>query len=255
MHLSTIQQGELQRQPLPAHLAREPSHPASFTSQPLTLDPRLRADVRAGPVNSKLYSGFIEHLGRCIYGGLLDDPDAPSPSSLLQPQETDKEYTKGRLGWRKDVNSLLAAGKDAALLPTQASVNDGGLEIPLMRWPGGNYVSNYHWQDGVGPVAERPKRIELAWLGRPETNAFGTNEFLELCEANGWEAYICLNMGSGTYEEALAWVEYCNGTGDTYWANLRRKHGREESWGVKYWGLGNESEYERTAGARGAARV
>jgi alpha-N-arabinofuranosidase len=112
----------------------------------------------------------------------------------------------------------------------------------MMRWPGGNYVSNYHWQDGIGPVDQRPKRVELAWR-TAEDNRFGTDEFMDMCRANKWEPFICLNMGTGTLEEALAWVEYCNSTGDTYWANLRRKHtGRDEPHNVKYWGLGNESE-------------
>lgn len=244
MHLSTIQQGVLQGRPLPVHLPRTPLHPKSFTPIPLTLDPRLVADVRAGPVSSKLYSGFIEHLGRCIYGGLLDDPRDPSSSSLLEPQDVsssdpNQPHTKGRLGWRSDVRKILKS--------------DGELAIPLMRWPGGNFVSNYHWQDGVGPIADRPPTVELAWLGDPETNAFGTDEFIEMCKANGWEPYICLNMGSGTLEEALAWVEYCNGTGETKWAKMRRRNtGRDEAYGVKYWGLGNESEYKR--GRRGDSR-
>jgi len=109
-----------------------------------------------------------------------------------------------------------------------------------LRWPGGNFVSNYHWQDGIGPYASRPKRVELAWHG-VESNLFGTDEFIQYCRKAGCEPYICLNMGTGSYEEALAWLEYCNGTEHTTWANLRRKHtGVDEPYNVKYWGLGNE---------------
>lgn len=157
-------------------------------------------------VSDKLYSGFVEHLGRGIYGGIVDLPSDPSPPKLLQAQE------KGRLGWRKDVIEVLR----------------DDLEMPVLRWPGGNFVSNYHWQDGIGPIENRPKRIELAW-GATESNHFGTDEFIDYCRELKVEPYLCLNMGTGTYEEALAWLEYCNGTGDTYWAQLRRKNtGRDE---------------------------
>jgi alpha-N-arabinofuranosidase len=186
MHLSTIRQNELRK--LPLNVKTKPEHPAAFTPVPVVIDARLEASPAAGPISNKLYSGFIEHLGRCIYGGLVDDPRDPSPKELLVAQDDGTELTAGRLGWRSDVQKVLAA--------------DGELKIPMMRWPGGNFVSNYHWQDGVGPIAARPHRTELAWLGNPETNAFGTNEFIDLCRANGWEPYICLNMGSGTYEEA-----------------------------------------------------
>ncbi len=89
------------------------------------------------------------------------------------------------------------------------------------------------------PLEKRPRRIELAWHSE-ESNHFGTDEFIEYCRAIGTEPYICVNMGTGTLDEAQAWVEYCNGTGNTYWANLRRQHGHEEPYRVKYWGLGNE---------------
>lgn len=157
-------------------------------------------------VSDKLYSGFVEHLGRGIYGGIVDLPTDPSPAELLQAQPQD------RLGWRKDVIHVLR----------------DDLEMPVLRWPGGNFVSNYHWQDGIGPLKDRPKRIELAW-GATESNLFGTDEFIDYCRELKVEPYLCLNMGTGTYEEALAWLEYCNGTGDTYWANLRRKNtGRDK---------------------------
>ncbi len=151
-------------------------------------------------------------MGRCIYGGIYD------PGSPLSDDN----------GFRKDVISALQ-----------------DLEIPVIRYPGGNFVATYHWTDGIGPVGQRPKRPELAWLG-VEPNTFGTDEFmawLSVLSAGSErrvEPYLCLNFGTGTLDEALAWVEYCNSTQDTYWANKRRENGHPEPYGVKYWALGNE---------------
>lgn len=125
-------------------------HPSTLAPSRLTVSPLVLAHPKdTEPVSDLIYAGFLEHLGRCIYGGIVDNPKHPSPASLLEKTDVD-ERTKGRLGFRKDVMKLL--GKD------------GDLEIPMLRWPGGNFVSNYHWQDGIGPVEDRPKRIELAWL-------------------------------------------------------------------------------------------
>lgn len=182
-----------------------------------------------GPVSKYLYSGFLEHLGRCIYGGILPAKRTTFPytSSRPCPEEQFVETPAELLtpeGFRKDVLSVL---RDE-------------LRMPLVRWPGGNYVSSYHWEDGVGPTSERKIRPELAWGGE-ECNQFGTNEFIEWCRAAKTEPFIILNMGTGTLAEALHWIEYCNGTGDTYYANLRRAHtGRAEPHNVVYWGLGNE---------------
>ena len=169
---------------------------------------RIAIDLarRIGTVDRRIFGNFIEHLGRCIYGGVFDEG---SPLSDAR-------------GFRRDVLD--------AVRP---------LRIPVLRWPGGNFVSGYHWLDGVGPAAERPRRSELAWYAE-ESNRFGTNEFLEYCRVLDTEPYICVNMGSGTMDEAQAWVEYCNGTGNTHWANLRRAHGHPEPYRVRYWGLGNE---------------
>jgi len=161
---------------------------------------------RIGAIDPKIFGSFVEHLGRCVYGGIFD------PQSELADSR----------GFRRDVLAAVQA-----------------LRIPLIRYPGGNFVSGYHWLDGVGPVEERPKRLELAWHSL-ETNQFGTNEFIEFCRAVGSEPYICANLGSGTMDEAAAWVEYCNGKEDTPYANLRRKHGYEKPHNVRYWGLGNE---------------
>lgn len=159
-----------------------------------------------GKVDRRIFGGFIEHLGRCIYGGVFDE------GSPLADER----------GFRTDV---LEAVK--------------GLRMPVLRWPGGNFVSGYTWTDGIGPVDTRPRRIELAWHD-VESNRFGTDEFIAYCREIGTEPYICVNMGTGTMNEAQAWVEYCNGTADTYWANLRRQNGHEEPHNVRYWGLGNE---------------
>lgn len=148
-------------------------------------------------------------MGRCIYGGIYD-PTNPN-ADLVDAH-----------GFRKDV---IAAFQD--------------LNVPVVRYPGGNFCATYHWLDGVGPVEQRPRRPELAWLG-VESNAFGTDEFMRWCAAVGTQPYLCLNMGTGTLDEALGWLEYCNSSQDTYYANLRRKHGREAPYAVKYWALGNE---------------
>jgi alpha-N-arabinofuranosidase len=157
-------------------------------------------------LDRRIFGGFIEHLGRCIYGGVFE------PGSPLSDER----------GFRSDV---LEALRD--------------LRVPVLRWPGGNFVSGYHWLDGVGPVGERPRRSELAWR-TVESNRFGTDEFMDYSRALGAEPYVCVNLGSGSPEEAQAWVEYCNVAGGTHWSDLRRRHGREEPYGVRYWGLGNE---------------
>lgn len=167
---------------------------------------KIDLDRTIGDVDRNIFGGFIEHLGRCIYGGIYDEGS---------PLADDR-------GFRTDVMKAVE-----------------GLHMPVLRWPGGNFVSGYLWTDGIGPVDQRPRRIEMAWHTE-ESNRFGTDEFIAYCRAIGAEPYICVNMGTGTMEEARSWVEYCNGSGDTYWANLRRENGHEEPYNVKYWALGNE---------------
>jgi alpha-N-arabinofuranosidase len=170
---------------------------------------------RTGRIDRKVFGGFVEHLGRCIYGGLYDE------GSPLADER----------GFRKDVLGLLRE-----------------LRLGVLRWPGGNFVSNYHWTDGIGPKESRPRRPELAWGGE-EPNRFGTDEFLSYCAELGTEPYICLNMGTGTLAEALDWVEYCNSAADTHWAARRRENGHQAPYGVRYWGLGNEMYGEWQVGA------
>lgn len=167
---------------------------------------KIDPDRVIGEVDRRIFGGFIEHLGRCIYGGVFDEDSPLSDEN----------------GFRQDVMDAVR-----------------GLRIPVLRWPGGNFVSGYHWTDGAGPVERRPRRMELAWHTE-ESNRFGTDEFIAYCRAIDAEPYICVNMGTGTLDEAQAWVEYCNGAGNTHWANRRRENGHKDPYRVKYWGLGNE---------------
>ncbi len=162
-------------------------------------------------ISPLIFGQFVEYLGRCIDGGMYDENSALSDKN----------------GFRKDV-----------LLKVQE------LQTPLLRFPGGTVVKIYHWQDGIGPKTNRPKRKNLIW-GGVNDNHFGTAEFIEYCREIGAEPFLVVNMATATPEEASNWVEYCNGTGDTYWANLRRQHGYEKPFNVKYWGIGNE-EYAAT---------
>src|SRR5882672_6512748 len=189
-----------------------------LTAQPLKAKIKIDIERTNGEIDSLLYGNFTEHLGRCIYGGIYD------PSS----SQADKS------GFRKDV---IEASKQ--------------LGVSILRWPGGNFVSGYHWQDGIGSRERRPRRMNLAWFSE-ESNRFGTDEFIQYCRTIDTEPYLCVNMGSGTMDEAQAWVEYCNGTGDTYYANLRRQNGREQPYNVKYWCLGNEMYGEWQIGALSA---
>lgn len=169
---------------------------------------KIDLDRQVGEIDSLIYGNFVEHLGRCVYGGIYEE------GSPLSDER----------GFRKDV---LEAVK--------------GLNVTIARYPGGNFVSNYHWLDGVGPKDERPPRMELAW-SRLETNRFGTNEFIEFAREIGTEPYFSVNMGTGTIEEAQQWVEYCNVKEGPYFAELRKKHGYPEPHNVKYWSLGNEMD-------------
>ncbi|MBN1127332.1 MAG: hypothetical protein JXA82_20185 [Sedimentisphaerales bacterium] len=169
---------------------------------------RIKIDIdrTIGEIDKNIYGNFVEHLGRCVYGGIYE------PGS----EQADEK------GFRKDV---LEAVK--------------GLNVAITRYPGGNFVSNYHWLDGVGP--QRTPRMELAWA-RLETNEFGTNEFVEFTGEIGTEPYFAVNMGTGTIEEAQRWVEYCNVREGPYYAELRRRHGYSEPHNIKYWSLGNEMD-------------
>ena len=188
--------------------------------QAQALKARIKVDIerRTGDIDPLLYGNFTEHLGRCIYGGIYD-PKSPQANAD---------------GFRKDV--------------IDATKNLG---VSIIRWPGGNFVSGYHWQDGIGPVDQRPHRKDLAW-GDIEPNAVGTDEWLKFTKATGAEPYICVNMGTGTWDEARNWVEYCNGKAGLYFSDLRARNGHPEPYKVKYWGLGNEVDGEWQMGHRNA---
>ncbi len=113
--------------------------------------------------------------------------------------------------------------------------------MPVLRWPGGCFADEYHWKDGIGPREDRPSLINTHWGGVVENNHFGTHEFFDLCEMLGAEPYVCGNVGSGTPQEMMEWVEYMTSDADSPMANLRRKNGRETPWKLPYFGVGNES--------------
>jgi alpha-L-arabinofuranosidase len=159
-------------------------------------------------ISPLLFSGFAEHMGRCIYEGIYD------PASPL----ADKN------GLRKDV---LAALRE--------------LNFRSIRYPGGNMLSGYRWEDGVGPRDQRPRRRELAWRSI-ETNQFGTNEFMDFCKSINAEPMLGVNMGTGTIQDASNLVEYCNSPVGTKYADLRTSHGYREPHNVKYWCIGNEMD-------------
>ncbi|TDO94124.1 alpha-L-arabinofuranosidase [Halanaerobium saccharolyticum] len=167
---------------------------------------KLDIDNQIGKVDKNIFGSFLEHIRDAVYGGVYN---------------TDSNKTDAD-NFRTDVIE---------------AVND--LSISNVRWPGGNFVSGYHWYDGIGPKENRPQKKELAW-NDIESNQFGTDEFMKWCEKADVEPHICVNMGNGTMEEAQNWVEYCNSNDDSYYAALRNKYGRNEPYNVKYWGLGNE---------------
>ena len=159
-------------------------------------------------LDRRLFGSFVEHIGRCIYGGIYE------PGSQLADAD----------GFRKDI---------------LAEVRQLG--VPIIRYPGGNFVSGYNWLDGVGPKKGRPRVLNLA-SNSIESNQFGTNEFLTWCRAVGTEPLLAVNLGTGTPERAANLVEYCNVESGTRWSDLRRQHGFEKPYKIKYWCLGNEMD-------------
>lgn len=159
-------------------------------------------------ISPLLFSGFAEHMGRCIYEGIYD-PASPHADEH---------------GLRRDV---LAALRD--------------LNLRAIRYPGGNFLSGYHWEDGIGPKDQRPRRRDLAWQSI-ETNQFGTDEFMHFCRELKAEPMLAVNMGTGTIQDAANLVEYCNAPVGTVYSDLRARHGHADPYGVKYWCIGNEMD-------------
>ncbi|MDI9547242.1 MAG: alpha-L-arabinofuranosidase C-terminal domain-containing protein [Chloroflexota bacterium] len=169
---------------------------------------RLKIDLdrSIGRINPNIYGQFMCRRPGCSEGG------------LYEPQ---------------------AANADAAGLRSDVVQYIQDLRPPILRWPGGCTGTSYHWLDGVGPVEERPSKIDLHF-GWPARYEFGTHEFIQFCRRIGAEPHLNFAMGTADLEEAAAWLEYCNGTANTYYANLRRQHGQEDPYDVHYWQLGNE---------------
>ncbi len=165
-------------------------------------------------ISPNIYGQFIEYLDNSITGGIFQEGSALSDSD----------------GFRKDVLEKMKE-----------------LNTPVLRYPGGTVTKTYHWEDGIGPRSKRPARRNLIW-GGVEDNHFGTDEYIKYCRKIGAVPSMVVNMGTGTAEEAANWVEYCNGTGNTYYANLRRQNGSDKPYNVKFWSLGNEEMAWEDAG-------
>ncbi len=169
---------------------------------------KICRDFTVGKVDERLFGSFIEHLGRAVYGGIYEP---------THPTADDK-------GFRKDVIDLVK-----------------GLDVPIVRYPGGNFVSGYNWEDGTGPKQKRPVRRDLAWM-TTETNEVGVDEFQEWCKRAGTQLMMAVNLGTRGPEEARNIVEYCNVKNGSYWSDKRVENGFEEPFGIKVWCLGNEMD-------------
>jgi alpha-N-arabinofuranosidase len=169
---------------------------------------RLDKSYRIGEVDRRLFGSFIEHLGRAVYGGIYEPghPDADSD------------------GFRRDVLQL---------------INE--LDVPIVRYPGGNFVSGYDWEDGVGPVDKRPRRLDLAWKTL-EDNSFGTDEFVRWTRKAGTEPMLAVNLGTRGADAARSLLEYCNHPSGTYYSDMRIANGSREAHNIKLWCLGNEMD-------------
>lgn len=159
-------------------------------------------------MDKRIYGSFIEHLGRAVYEGIYQ------PDSVFADEQ----------GFRKDVLELVRE-----------------LNVPIVRYPGGNFVSGFHWEDSVGPKEQRPKRVDLAWQV-VETNQFGLNEFADWAAKANSEVMMAVNLGTRGIDEAVQLLEYCNMEGGTYLSELRKKHGYEKPHNIKTWCLGNEMD-------------
>ena len=168
----------------------------------------VEKQFRLAQIDNRLYSSFIEHLGRAVYTGIYE-PGHPTADAM---------------GFRKDVIEL---------------VRD--LDVSLVRYPGGNFLSGYTWTDGIGPRESRPRRLDLAWR-TIEPNLVGIDEFYEWTKKSGTEIMAAVNMGTGTPKEAGEMLEYCNFPGGTYWSDLRKANGHAEPYGIKTWCIGNEMD-------------
>jgi len=170
---------------------------------------KVNPSATGARVSPLIYGHFAEHLGACVYEGIWVGEDSILPNTN---------------GLRDDVVAALRRSRPA-----------------VVRWPGGCFADDYHWEDGVGPREERPRRVNIHWGQVAETNAFGTHEFIAFCRAIGAEPYICGNVGTGAPRELRDWVEYCNRPGGTTLSDARAANGSPEPFAVRYWGVGNEN--------------
>ena len=175
-------------------------------------------DFAISDIDRRIFGSFVEHMGRCVYTGIFE-PGHPTADAQ---------------GFRQDVADLTKE-----------------LGVTIVRYPGGNFLSGYNWEDGVGPLAERPRRLDLAWFST-ETNAFGTNEFIDWTRKVGVEPMFGVNLGTRGLDEARRFIEYCNHPGGTELSNLRRSHGYEKPHDIKFWCLGNEMDGPWQIGAKTA---
>src|SRR5262245_22471445 len=187
----------------PAQPRAEVSSPGAFRAEL-----SVAADQPGATIDRRIYGSFAEHLGRGIYDGIWVGEGSSIPNTR---------------GLRNDVITALR-----------------NLKLPLLRWPGGCFADEYHWRDGIGPRAKRPRRPNGSWGGM-ETNAFGVHEFMDLVELVGAEPYVNINVGSGTPREMMEWLEYMTASGETTLARLRAEHGRPQPWKLRFVGIGNEA--------------
>jgi alpha-N-arabinofuranosidase len=168
----------------------------------------IHADQEIGTVRPEFHGHFAEHLGSCVYGGIWVGPQSAIPNIN---------------GCRKDLVGYLKE-----------------LGVPVLRWPGGCYADDYHWRDGIGPAAKRPRHVNANWGGYVEDNSFGTHEFMTFCRLVGAEPYFAANVGTGSPKEMRDWMEYCNYPSGSTLADERAANGSPEPFNVRYWGVGNE---------------
>ncbi len=168
----------------------------------------IHADDEIGRVRPEFHGHFAEHLGSCVYGGMWVGKNSPIPNVN---------------GFRKAAVDYLKE-----------------LGVPVLRWPGGCFADDYHWREGVGPAARRPKRVNIHWGNYIEDNSFGTHEFIEFCRLIGAEPYFAANVGTGSPQEMRDWIEYCNFPKGSALADERAANGSPDPFRVKYWGVGNE---------------
>ncbi len=176
---------------------------------PVNVSVTIRADQPGPVINPDIYGQFAEHLGAGIYEGIWVGEKSNIPNTK---------------GYRNDVVDALK-----------------NLKVPVVRWPGGCFADEYHWRDGIGPREKRPVKVNTHWGGVPETNEFGTHEFMAFAELIGTKVYISGNVGSGSPQEMADWMEYMTSDTVSTLANERRKNGREKPWDVHFFGIGNET--------------